>query len=200
MERRAGPGVPGRRGEDRLHAAWRLTLYGLRRGEVCGLCWEDIDLGAATVTVTITRPVVDGKPIVKAPESERGGRTLPLERADATALQALQKRQAAERLEAGEAYAASGYMVCDELGAAVNPEWYSDEFHRLREHAGLLRIRLHDSRRTANSLMASAGVPDHIRASWCGHTTVVNVATYTHARPEDYAVALGVLSKIQNVV
>lgn len=48
--------------------------------------------------------------------------------------------------------------------------------------------------------MAAAGVPDHIRAAWCGHTTVVNVATYTHARPEDYAVALSALSKIQNVV
>lgn len=187
-------------GEDRLHAAWRLTLYGLRRGEVCGLRWEDIDLDAGTVTVTITRPVVDGKPIVKAPKSERGGRTLPLDAADVTAFRALHKRQVAERLEAGEGYAASGYVVCDELGAAVNPEWYSDEFHRLRERAGLPRIRLHDSRHTANSLMAAAGVPDHIRAAWCGHTTVVNVATYTHARPEDYAVALSVLSKIQNAV
>jgi integrase len=185
---------------DRLHAAWRLTLYGLRRGEVCGLRWCDIDLDAATITVTITRPVVDSKPIVKAPKSERGGRTLPLDTADVAALRALHKRQAAERLEAGEAYTPSGYVICDELGAAVNPEWYSDEFHRLRERARLPRIRLHDSRHTANSLMASAGVPDHIRAAWCGHTTVVNVTTYTHARPEDLAQAAAVLAKIQTVV
>ena len=51
------------------------------------------------------------------------------------------------------------------------------------------RIRLHDARHTVNSLMAAAGVPDHIRAAWCGHTVAVNVATYTHARPEDLAVA-----------
>jgi integrase len=143
----------------------------------------------ATITVTVTRPVVEWKPIVKAPKSVRSGRTLPLDPADVAALRALHKRQAAERLEAGQAYSASGYVVCDELGAAVNPEWCSDEFHRLRQRAGLPRIRLHDSRHTANSLMAAAGVPDHIRAAWCGHTTVVNVISYTHARPEDLAQA-----------
>jgi integrase len=48
--------------------------------------------------------------------------------------------------------------------------------------------------------MAAAGVPDHIRAAWCGHTVAVNVATYTHARPEDLAAAALVLSKIHNAV
>ena len=181
---------------DRLAPCWRLTMYGLRRGEVCGLRWEDIDLDAGTLTVLVTRPVVDGKPIIKPPKSRRGGRTLPLSRGDVAALRALRTRQAAERLEAGPAYTPSGYVVCDELGAEVSPPWYSGEFHRLRELAGLPRIKLHDSRHTANSLMAAAGVPDHIRAAWCGHTTAVNVSTYTHARPEDFAVALDVLSKI----
>jgi integrase len=82
----------------------------------------------------------------------------------------------------------------------VHPDWYSDEFHRLRERAGLPRIRLHDGRHTANSLMAAAGVPDHIRAAWCGHNVAVNVATYTHARPEDLAQAQAALSKIHNAV
>lgn len=48
--------------------------------------------------------------------------------------------------------------------------------------------------------MAAAGVPHHIRAAWCGHTVAVNVATYTHARPEDTAAALEVLSKINEAV
>ena len=185
---------------ERLHAAWRLTLYGMRRGEVCGLRWQDVDLAAGTLTVTVTRPVVNGHPIVKAPKSERGGRTLPLDAADVAALQALHDRQVTEAMEAGEAYAASGYVVCDELGAAASPEWYTDEFHRLRERAGLRRIRLHDSRHTANSLMAAAGVPPHIRAAWCGHTQAVNEATYTHARPEDLAQAAAALSKINKAV
>lgn len=90
--------------------------------------------------------------------------------------------------------------MTDELGSPVHPEWFSDEFHRVRERAGLPRIRLHDQRHTANSLMAAAGVPDHIRAAWCGHAVAVNTGTYTHARPEDMAVALGALSKIEKGV
>jgi integrase len=61
------------------------------------------------------------------------------------------------------------------------------------------RIRLHDGRHTVNSLLAAAGVPDHIRAAWCGHTVAVNVATYTHARPEDLGRAAEALGKIHNL-
>jgi integrase len=184
--------------DDRLHAAWRLTLYGLRRAEVCGLRWSDVDLAAGTITIAHTRPVVEGKVIVKAPKSQRGTRTLPTDAELIAALEALHDRQVTEAMEAGEAYAASGYVVTDELGAPVHPDWYSDEFHRLRESAGIDRITLRNSRATANTLMADAGVPDHIRAAWCGHTVAVNVASYTAVRPESLSAALGALSAAHN--
>jgi integrase len=185
---------------DRLAAAWRLTLYGLRRGEVCGLRWEDVDLDARTVRIGRARVLVNGHVIVKAPKSERGYRTLPLDDVLAAELRALHKRQAEERLAVGQRYESSGYVVADALGAAPSPEWFSDEFHRLATAAGVPRIRLHDGRHTVNSLLAAAGVPDHIRAAWCGHTVAVNVATYTHARPEDLAAAGAALSRICNAV
>jgi integrase len=112
------------------------------------------------------------------------------------ALWALRIRQATERLAAGAVYEASGYVAVDELGAPVHPEWLTDEFGRLAAAAGLPRIRLHDCRHTMNSLLAAAGVPDHIRAAWCGHTVAVNVSTYLHARPEDMVVAARALSGI----
>ena len=87
-------------------------------------------------------------------------------------------------------------MVADELGTAPSPEWFSDEFHRVAARAGVPRIRLHDGRHTVNSLMAAAGVPPHIRAAWCGHSEQVNERTYTHARPEDMAIAGAALSRI----
>ena len=182
-------------GTDRLAACWRMTACGLRRGEVAGLPWDAVDLAAGTVTIGRARVLVDGKVIVKAPKSGNGYRTLPLDDELVAALRALHKRQAAERLAAGAAYEASGYVAADELGAPVNPEWLTDEFHRVAARAGLPRIRLHDGRHTINSLMAAAGIPDHIRAAWCGHTVAVNVATYTHARPEDLTVARDALSR-----
>jgi integrase len=185
---------------DRLAAAWRLALYGLRRGEVCGLRWDDVDFDAQTVTIGRARVVVGSQVIEKSPKSERGCRVLPLDDRLTTALRALRKQQASERLAAGKAYRTNGYVVCDELGAAVNPEWFSDEFHRVAASAGVPRIRLHDGRHTINSLMAAAGVPPHIRAAWCGHTEAVNERTYTHARPEDLAVAGAALSRIVGAV
>jgi integrase len=183
---------------DRLHAAWLMALHGGRREEICGARWdEDIDLTARTWTVNIVRVVVDGRVVVKdAPKSERSARTLPLDDALHAALTALHKRQAAEKLAAGEAYRASGYVVSDELGEAVSPEWLSDEFGRVRERAGVRRITLHEARHTANSLMEHAGVPDSIRAAWCGHTVAVNRSTYTHALPEDLAAARDALSRL----
>jgi hypothetical protein len=65
---------------------------------------------------------------------------------------------------------------------------------------GVQRIRLHDRRHTVNSLMAAAGVRDHVRAACCGYTVAMNVATDTCARPEDLAMAGAALNRLCNPV
>jgi integrase len=62
---------------DRLHAAWRLSPYGLRRGEVLGLRWSDIDLNARTLTVNQSRVLVEYQVRLEEPRSRNGKRTLP---------------------------------------------------------------------------------------------------------------------------
>jgi integrase len=183
---------------DRLHAAWRMALYGLRREEICGLRWKDVDLGARTLTISIVRVVVDGKVITKsAPKSERSARTLPLDADLAAALTALRKAQAAERLAAGEAYRASGYVAVDELGEAVNPEWLSDEFERLVRRAGVPRLTLHGCRHTGLSLMEKDGVPISIISRWAGHATPeFTYRVYVHAEQDDLAAGRDALSRL----
>ena len=67
--------------------------------------------------------LVYGKVIEKAPKSERGYRTLPLDGDPVAALRTLRTRQTAAELDAaGPAYPASGYVAADELGAPVHPE------------------------------------------------------------------------------
>ena len=63
------------------------------------------------------------------------------------------------------------YVVTDELGLPVHPEWYSDEFVRLLKRTGLPRITLHDSRHTTLTLMEHAGVPISIVSRGQGTTT-----------------------------
>jgi integrase len=137
---------------DRLSAAFQLSLYGLRRGEVLGLRWSDVDLDAKTITVRKTRVLVVGKGVVEGePKTERGRRTLPLDDGLAAALRSLRTRQARERLAAGMAYATAcadcdrEHLVVNELGEPYRPEWYGDRFAALAKAAGLPVIRLHDA-------------------------------------------------------
>ncbi len=186
---------------ERLHAAWRMSLYGLRRGEVLGLHWaEDVDLDAKTITINLTRVLVDYQVIVKEPKSENGLRTLPLDDELVAALRALRAKQAAEKLAAGPAYSDSGYVVVDELGEPVHPEHYSDDFGRVLARAEVPRIVLHGARHTAISLMEKSGVPISIISKWAGHYDVkFTYGAYVHAEAEDLhegTAALGKLYKI----
>lgn len=186
---------------DRLHAAWRLSLYGLRRGEVLGLRWDDVALDAGTLSVRRARILVEGQVIEQDPKTRNGVRTLPLDDELLGALRALRTAQARERLAAGEAYDPSGHVVVDEIGAPVHPEWYSDEFGRVAKRAGVKRIVLHEGRHTALSLMEKAGVPISIVSRWAGHYDAsFTYRQYVHAdHAEDLVqgtTALGKLYKI----
>jgi integrase len=122
---------------------------------------------------------------------------LPLDEALVTALKALKARQASERLAAGPAYERTGYVAADEFGRPVHPEWYTDEFHRISDRAGVRRIRLHESRHTALSLMEKAGVPVSILAAWAGHYSgAFTMSQYIHANPDDLAAGRDALSAI----
>ena len=196
---------------DRLRAAGRLSLYGLRRGEVLGLRWSDLDLRAKTLTVSQACVLVDYKVRIEPPKSRNGKRTLPLDDEMVSALTELRKRQARESETAGHAYragfeyldwytAGDEYVATDELGIPLHPEAYSDEFTRLLKRSGLPKIRLHDSRHTTLSLMEKAGVPISIVSKWAGHyDAAFTMRTYIHASDDDLKQGRQALAKIQKI-
>ncbi len=87
--------------EDRLGHVWHLALVGLRRGELCGLRWTDIDFKAQTISIEITRVVVDGKVVEGDTKSDTSTRVLPLTPELLAALRAAMRMQAEEQLAAG---------------------------------------------------------------------------------------------------
>ena len=195
---------------DRLLAAWRLPLYGLRRGDVLGLCWSDIDLKAKTLTVNQARVLVEYKVRIEEPKSHNGLRTLPLDDHLVNALAELHKRQMAESSAAGVAYRAGlpgldwyrggEYVVTDQLGMPVHPEWYSDEFGRLLKRIGLRRSTLHDSRHTTLTLMEHAGVPISIMSKWADHhDAAFTQRTYVHATTDDLEQGRKALARIHKI-
>src|SRR6185437_10822677 len=107
--------------DDPFEQAWHLSLSGLRRGEVCGLAWDDVHLVAETLTVRESRVSVDGEVFVEEPKTEAGKRTLPLTTDLVAVLKRARRRQAADQLRAGQRYSASGYVVADQLGRPPIP-------------------------------------------------------------------------------
>lgn len=98
---------------------------------------------------------------------------------------------------AGEAYQAAGWVACDELGAPLHPDAYSDAFARLCKAAGVPAIRLHDARHSCLSLLEKAGVPISIVSAWAGHyDAAFTLRTYVHAGTADLAAAGDALARI----
>lgn len=178
---------------DRYAAAWRLSLYGLRRGEVLGLAWDAVDLDAGVVTVRETR-VVAGREVVRSTTKNGKVRRVPVGPEVVSDLRAFKALQARERLQAGESYTTHGLVVVDELGNPMRPERYGDLFQAHARAAKLPRIRLHDLRHTAASLLKSKGVPMLTAASLLGHDPMIFAKVYGHDYEEDLRRASDALS------
>jgi len=171
---------------DRYAIAWQLALTGLRRGEVAGLRWGDIDLDARTLQISSTR-LRFGKHLVEdTPKSRAGRRTLANTRPHlAATLRAARAVQAADPLALGEHYEASGYVVVDEAGVALSPHALTSRWARVLTAAGVRHIRFHDARHTCGTLMHLQDVPIAVISAWLGHASkAFTMATYVHSQPE----------------
>lgn len=181
---------------DRLFGVMLLTLIAERPAEVCGTRWEeDVDLtGAGTIAVGNTRTIVydrslpkgsRNKVVEKDPKTRNGRRVLPLPKPLQAALVAFHARQAEERLAAGEAYEASGYVVVDHLGRPFKTDKLRREAHRLMAEAGVRKVRLYDARHACLSWMANNGVPDTVVSAWAGHSDLsFTKRVYVHPDPQ----------------
>ncbi|MGO9928589.1 MAG: site-specific integrase [Mycobacterium sp.] len=173
--------------DERLFACWLLSCYGLRRSEVLGLRWSHLDADA--LRVRRGRVAVGADSEEGLPKSRRSRRDLPPPPELANALRSLKTRQKAEALAVGVAWSDDRLIAVHEDGQPIRHEWYSDEFQRLRERAGLRRIHLKGLRNTSVSLMLASGTPVHIVAAWHGHDPAVSLSIYSHAQLDDLRAA-----------
>jgi integrase len=186
--------------EDRLSALYELAAYaGLRRAELCGLRWSDIDPNGAglrvrqtIVSVTRTQvtpaqavcPVCDeihvGR-LFKAPKSRKGRRWVPLA---APAQDALARHRAAQQEERdffGVDYQDHDLVFCRPDGIPLRPDRVTVEFEQHVAACGLPPCPLHDTRHGACSLMLAGGVPIEIVQMILGHSSPeVTRRVYAH--------------------
>lgn len=138
--------------KDRLYAAFHLAaLTGMRRGEVLGLMWKDVDFQSARLSVRRGLISVGYRVTLSSPKTHQA-RVIDL---DAETLQVLRNRQelqAREQDRWGHDYESSDYVFTREDGSHVHPESLSDRFEVLQKESDLPKIRLHDLRHTHASI------------------------------------------------
>ena len=171
--------------DDRLYAAWRLVAYtGMRRGELLGLRWDDVDLTAGAVRVNATLVMVNYTVQTSRPKTEKGQRTVALDAVTLAALKAWRKAQMEERLQIGSRYRDSGRVFTTAEGDAIHPQRFSDWFEQRARAADVPVIRLHDVRHTYASRGLEAGVPLLVMSRRLGHVSSAFTAdVYGHVLP-----------------
>jgi integrase len=170
---------------DRLYALWLLAAStGMRRGEVLGLQWPDVDLGRARVAVRRSLVTVGHQVVVSEPKTAKGRRSVALDPATVAGLKTWRKHQTAERLAWGPAWTDSGLVFTREDGRPLHPREVTRAFTRHVLAAELPMIRLHDLRHTHATLALAAGVHPKVVQERLGHANIaITLDTYSHAVP-----------------
>jgi integrase len=159
---------------ERLYAAYHLACYwGLRRGELEGLDWADVDLAARSLHV---------RGDVK---SEGSDRIITIDQDTADVLEAWQGQQMIERLEWDAAWQDSGRVFTREDGRPLRRGWLSEHFKSQIRKAGLPPVRFHDLRHGTATMLLAAGQPIKVISEILGHATSAFTAdVYTEVAQE----------------
>lgn len=178
--------------EERLYALYVLALgLGLRRGELLGLRWSDVNLTAGTLEVVQTLQRVGGQLRFVPPKTEDSARTVPLPDFCLTALKAHAKRQRDERDEAGGDWQDYGLVFPTRIGTPMEPDNLRRSWGRICTVAGLTGVRFHDIRHTCVSLLLALDVPPHVVRDIVGHSDIgVTMTIYAHASLDEKRAAL----------
>jgi integrase len=171
---------------DRLEALYVLAIStGMRQGELLALRWSDVDLDRGAVQIRRSVAYTKQGFVFLPPKTGRSRRQVLLTQAAIAALRRHRTRQLAERLAAAGGWEDLDLVFANELGRPIEATNLGHRsWRRLLERAGLPRIRFHDLRHTAATLILSGGVHPKIASEMLGHSSVAfTMDTYAHVTP-----------------
>jgi len=142
----------------------------MRKGEILGLQWEDVDLEHGVINVQRTLVDIQGNVMLGEPKSATAKRSISL---SDKASEVLRQRQLDE-----------GFVFTTSTGRPISQRNLTRHFHGSLEKAGLKRMRFHDLRHTAATLLLQANIHPKIVQEMLGHSTIVlTLDTYSHVIP-----------------
>jgi integrase len=162
----------------RLGGCFALTLLGLRREEVGGLRWSDIDLETGALRIRQARVDVNGRDTIVSPKTDRSARDLPVPARELAMLKAMRSAHLRERLAVGRPLTDGDLLLSRVDGTPLPVREYSREFSAQRSGAGLKAIPLGKLRHSNISRMRAAGIAADVVAAWHGHTERMTQAVY----------------------
>jgi integrase len=166
------------RGERLEPLFWLALCVGPREGELLGLQWADLDFEKETVTIlrSLQRIKRRGEKTSRLEllptKTEDSQRSINLPRIVIDKLRIHQARQDDERRFAGSEWRANGMVFTTGKGTPLEPRNMLREYYRLRDRAELPKIRFHDLRHSAATILKEAGVPDEVIQKLLGHASV----------------------------
>ena len=168
---------------------------GMRRGEILGLRWTDIDFATNTLTNRRTIQRIVGEGLVEMPtKTKSSDRRIPLSPPCIKVLKEHERFQQAQRDRAGKSWVETSHVFTSSIGTPLDPQHVSMNIGRLCERAGIRRIRFHDLRHSCATLLIESGVPLITVKELLGHSNIMITAnTYTHTRLPHQADALRLL-------
>lgn len=179
--------------QHRLFALYvTAMLSGLRRGEIFGLKWSDVDLERRILHVRREMLMIktgEGRPrrpvLSDELKSDTSHRTVAMSETLTRALLTHKEEQEEEKRVLGSRYMDEGLVFCRPDGGRYHLESISrTQFNKLQEQAGVPRIRFHDLRHTHASWMLANGVHPKVVSERLGHSSItITMDTYSHVIP-----------------
>ena len=187
--------------DDRYYIAFLLAITtGLRKGEILGLRWIDVDFASKLITVRQNLSFVHGQFYFLEPKTAHGRRAVALSDPIIVALQRHRERQDEERQRAGTLYQDHGLVVQTELGFPVSPRTLDRSWYGLLKQCDVPKIRFHDLRHTHATLLLKQGVHPKIVSERLGHANIgITLDTYSHVLPNLQQSAIDQLSELISV-
>ena len=173
--------------DHRLKALYILALAtGMRLGELLGLKWQDINLAENALQVRRTLSYVNNVGYSEhEPKTEKSRRSILLPAFVTAELKAHRARQLEEKLKVGALWENKDLVFCNSMGGYLHPtSSIQKNFWAILKKAGLPRIRFHDLRHSAATLLLGMGVHPKIVQEILGHSNIsMTMNTYSHVLP-----------------
>ena len=167
----------------------------MRQGEILGLRWQDLDLETGMIHV---RTTLETGGILSEPKSSKGRRQIVLVEIAMEALSRHRAKQWKDRSESADAWIDLDLVFTNSVGGFVDANNLRHRsFPALLERAGLERIRFHDLRHSAATLLLSIGTNPKVVQEVLGHSQIgITMDTYAHRIPPMHKEAMAGLNKL----